>query len=62
VAGGIPGERVPRVRAVWLDLGIKPEPKALNPKYPNPYPFSPKSVTQIVPAGNETDYPNLVRA
>jgi hypothetical protein len=45
-----------------LDLGIKPEPETLNPKYPNPYPFSPKFVTQIVPAGNEIDYPNLVRA
>jgi hypothetical protein len=40
-----------------LDLGIKPEPKALNPKYPNPYPFSPKPVTQTDPAGNETGYP-----
>jgi hypothetical protein len=41
-----------------LDLGIKPEPKALNPKYPNPYPFSPKPVTQTDPAGKETEYPN----
>jgi hypothetical protein len=39
-----------------VDLGIKPEPKALNPKYPNP--FSPKPVTQTDPAGNETEYPN----
>jgi hypothetical protein len=43
---------------ITLDLGIKPEPKALNPKYPNPYPFSPKPVTQINPAGNEIEYPN----
>jgi hypothetical protein len=41
-----------------LGLGIKPEPEALYPKYPNPYPFSPKPVTQIAPAGNETGYPN----
>jgi hypothetical protein len=41
-----------------VDLGIKPKPKALNPKYPNPYPFSPKPVTQINPAGNEIEYPN----
>ena len=41
-----------------LALGIKPEPEALYPKYPNPYPYSPKPVTQIAPAGNETKYPN----
>jgi hypothetical protein len=41
-----------------LDLGIKPEPKALNPKYPNPYPFSPKPVTRTDLAGNKTEYPN----
>jgi hypothetical protein len=41
-----------------VGLGIKPEPEALYPKYPNPYPFSPKPVTQIAPAGNETGYPN----
>jgi hypothetical protein len=43
---------------IYLGLGIKPEPEALYPKYPNPYPFSPKPVTQIAPAGNETGYPN----
>jgi hypothetical protein len=45
-----------------LDLGIKPETKAQNPKYPNPYPFSPKPGTQIVLAGIETENPNLVWA
>jgi hypothetical protein len=41
-----------------LALGIKPELEALYPKYPNPYPYSPKPVTRIAPAGNETKYPN----
>jgi hypothetical protein len=41
-----------------LALGIKPESEALYPKYPNPYPYSPKPVTRIAPAGNETKYPN----
>ena len=49
--------------AVWwrllsLALGIKPEPEALYPKYPNPYPYSPKPVTRIAFAGNKTKYPN----
>jgi transposase InsO family protein len=39
-------------------LGIKPEPEALYPKYPNPYPYSPILVTQIALAGNRTKYPN----
>jgi hypothetical protein len=41
-----------------VDLGIKLEPKALNPKYPNPNLFSPKPVTQTDPSGNEIEYPN----
>jgi hypothetical protein len=41
-----------------LDLGIKAEPKSLNPKYPNPYPFSLKPVTRTDLAGSETEYPN----
>jgi hypothetical protein len=45
-----------------VDLGIKPGPEAQNPKYPNPYPFSPKPGTQIIYAGNEIENPNLVRA
>jgi hypothetical protein len=48
--------------ALCLELGRKPEPKALNPKYPNPYPFSPKPVTRSVLTGNEIKYPNLVWA
>lgn len=39
-------------------LGIKPEPEALYPKYPNPYPYSPIPVTRIAFAGNKTKYPN----
>jgi hypothetical protein len=46
------------LRSSLVALGIKPEPEALYPKYPNPYPYSPKPVTQIAPAGNETKYPN----
>jgi hypothetical protein len=47
---------------VFVDLGIKPRPEARNPKYPNPYPFSPKPGTQIISAGNEIENPNLVWA
>jgi hypothetical protein len=50
------------LRQRGLDLGIKPGPEARNPKYPNPYPFSPKPDTQIIYAGNEIENPNLVRA
>jgi hypothetical protein len=41
-----------------LGLGIKPEPEARYPKHPNPYPFSPMPVTQIIPTGNKIEYPN----
>jgi hypothetical protein len=41
-----------------IALGIKPEPEALYPKYPNPYPYSPIPVTRIAFAGNKTKYPN----
>jgi hypothetical protein len=37
-----------------LALGIKPEPETQSPKYPRPYPFSPKPSTQIIRAGNKT--------
>jgi hypothetical protein len=53
-------EKRTRLRAMWwrVGLGIKPEPEARYPKYPNPYPFSPKSVTRTASTGNETEYPN----
>jgi hypothetical protein len=41
-----------------LGLGIKPEPEARYPKHPNPYPFSPIPVTQIIRTGNKIEYPN----
>jgi hypothetical protein len=43
-----------------VDLCIKPEFEALNPKYLKSYPFSTKPVTQIVPVGKETENLNLV--
>jgi hypothetical protein len=41
-----------------VGLGIKPEPEARYPKYPNPYPFSPRPVTRTTPTGSKTEYPN----
>jgi hypothetical protein len=44
------------IKGFLVGLGIKPEPETHYPKYPNPYPFSPRPVTRTAPTGNKTEY------
>jgi hypothetical protein len=44
-----------------LNLGIKPEPEAQNPKNLNPNPYRPKPDTHIVSMGTENENSILVR-
>jgi hypothetical protein len=53
-----PRDRLAHRTLSGVGLGIKTEPEARYPKNPNPYPFSPMSVTRTIPTGNKTEYPN----